>query len=142
MRLAGFRYQEGFAYLVTIVVAGRVRALSAIHDGKIELTPIGMICRSAWAEIPDHFRGAVLHELIVMPDHVHGLLEFAPGTRSSLPPTIGGFKSAVTRRARLEGLWGSQPLWQRGYHDRILGDRVGFLAAMRYLRANPANWRG
>jgi len=127
-------------YLVTIVVAKRRRILSSIEVGEVHATPIGEVCDATWLEIPHHQPGAILRRVVIMPDHIHGLLEFAPGSRSTLPRAIGGFKSAVTRRVREADLWGVSPLWQRGYHDRILSHPGAIEAAKRYIESNPARW--
>jgi putative transposase len=39
------------------------------------LNDAGKIANECWLEIPKHFPNAVLHEHIVMPNHVHGIIE-------------------------------------------------------------------
>ena len=39
------------------------------------LNDAGKIADKCWLEIPKHFPDAVLHEHIVMPNHVHGIIE-------------------------------------------------------------------
>ena len=39
------------------------------------LNNAGKIADRCWLEIPEHFPDAVLHEYIVMPNHVHGIIE-------------------------------------------------------------------
>lgn len=126
--------------LVTMVVAGRGRILSSIEHGEITLSPIGKLCQGTWSEIPRHQPGAILRGAVIMPDHIHGLLEFTLGSPSRLQTAIGGFKSAVTRRVRAAGLWGVEPLWQRGYHDRILSHPDEIRAAKEYILSNPRRW--
>lgn len=39
------------------------------------LTDTGKIAGDYWFNIPEHFPHAVLHEFIVMPNHIHGIIE-------------------------------------------------------------------
>ena len=39
------------------------------------LNDAGKIANECWLDIPNHFPNAVLHEHIVMPNHVHGIIE-------------------------------------------------------------------
>jgi len=43
----------------------------------MELSGIGEIADKCWLEIPKQFPFVILHEHIVMPNHVHGLIEIA-----------------------------------------------------------------
>ena len=49
----------------------------------------------------------------------------------TVPAIIGGYKSAVTKRV-------GQPVWQRGYHDRIVRTAREAANARRYIDANPS----
>jgi len=41
------------------------------------LNDAGKIANECWLKIPEHFPDAVLHEHVVMPNHVHGIIELA-----------------------------------------------------------------
>ncbi len=43
------------------------------------LSPIGEIIRHFWQAIPDRFPGVGLDEWVIMPDHVHGLIQLGNG---------------------------------------------------------------
>ena len=43
----------------------------------MELSEIGAIADTFWKQIPDQFPYAVLHNHIVMPNHMHGIVEIA-----------------------------------------------------------------
>ncbi|GET22707.1 transposase [Prolixibacter denitrificans] len=57
--------------------------------------------------------------------------------RGSLPSVIRGFKSSVTRRARL-----SQPdfAWQPRYYDHIIRDDYDWMRIREYVHNNPVQW--
>jgi REP element-mobilizing transposase RayT len=46
-----------------------------IENNEMILNDVGKIANQYWAEIPAHFPNAILHEHIVMPDHLHGIIE-------------------------------------------------------------------
>ena len=39
------------------------------------LNEAGEIARSCWMSIPQHFPNVLLHEFVIMPNHVHGIIE-------------------------------------------------------------------
>jgi hypothetical protein len=41
------------------------------------LNDAGKMANECWLNIPGHFPDAVLHEHVVMPNHVHGIIELA-----------------------------------------------------------------
>jgi hypothetical protein len=53
---------------------------------------------------------------------------------------IGAFKAAVTRRVNLIGTTLGAPLWQRGFHDRIILGPRALRRVKWYIRLNPVRW--
>ena len=41
----------------------------------MELNDAGMMVEKCWYDIPNHFPNTKLHEMVVMPNHFHGILE-------------------------------------------------------------------
>lgn len=41
----------------------------------MKLNDVGKIANECWLQIPEHFPNVVLHEHIIMPNHVHGIIE-------------------------------------------------------------------
>ena len=74
---------------------------------------------------------------VVMPDHVHALVELRA---CSLSGTMRRFKG---RTSRLLGSHGGteDPLWQKGFHDRALRSDEDLRATARYVCANPVRAR-
>ncbi|MFI8719800.1 REP-associated tyrosine transposase [Stenotrophomonas sp. NPDC077464] len=68
------------------------------------------------------------HAWVVMPDHVHWLMELRSGT---LATCMNIFKSRSSR------LMACDQVWQRGYHDHALRREESLLQAARYIVANP-----
>jgi len=66
--------------------------------------------------VPLHYP-ATLHAYVVMPDHIHVLLEVADA--ALLSAAFGKCKEAIARRCNRR-LKRHGPLWQDGFHDRRL----------------------
>ena len=84
IRLKGYDYSQAGLYFITICCQSRnclfgeisTVAMSDVGTRQgVSLTTIGQIANEYWLEIPQHFPNVVLHEHIVMPNHVHGVIE-------------------------------------------------------------------
>ncbi len=130
-------------YFVTICTNSRVTYFDnpSIHE----------IAASAWQAIPNHAVGVTLDEWVIMPNHLHGLLELAGLATQSPEPNTGTephgpslanivrtYKAAVTLACRRAGL--DQFAWQRGYYEHVVRDRGELDRVRLYIRNNPAQW--
>ena len=153
IRLQGYDYSSQGLYFVTICTHERRCTLSRVVDNHLELSQVGRIVRECWMEIPSHFPSVRPHGFVIMPNHLHGIVEIVAKlgrskaaplrghrvTAASLGAIVRSFKAAVTKRAHIELRW-SEPVWQRNYCERVL--RVGqeFSDATRYIAENPLKW--
>ncbi|HEU4394808.1 MAG TPA: transposase, partial [Planctomycetota bacterium] len=87
-----------------------------------------------------------LDEVIVMPNHVHGIV--AIGTdgdppaapRPTLGAVIGRFKALSAGAINRERGTPGAAVWQRGYYERIVRDDRAWDAIRDYIHDNPAMW--
>lgn len=150
IRLAGYDYTQAGAYFVTIVTQGR----ECLFDDAI----LRGVAESFWLRLPQRFSRVSLDELVVMPNHLHGILVISQNGAipNPIPPAggvhpagapvgslgaiIGAYKSTTTQRInRIRGVAGRQ-VWQRNYYERIIRSRAELDAIRRYIRDNPLNW--
>jgi putative transposase len=76
IRLQGFDYSAKGMYFITICTKGyRIPWFGFIDNGVMILNETGKNAHKCWVDIPKHFPNAVLHNFIVMPDHIHGIIE-------------------------------------------------------------------
>ncbi|HXX45719.1 MAG TPA: hypothetical protein VEJ38_13415 [Candidatus Acidoferrales bacterium] len=61
--------------------------------------------------------------------------EFAVPVARSIPTIVGAFKSAVSKRVRLQA---SKNIWQRGYYEHVIRNADDFEKTCEYIRMNPA----
>ncbi len=142
MRLPDFGYGPGYGYFVTACTASRACVLSSLDGGRVTLSPLGRLVQGLWQSLPDCRRGVAVDVHAVMPNHLHGILILGELCHATLPGVIGGYKAAVTRLARASGYWGSEALWQRGYHERVIRNEQHLRCVREYIMANPFRWRG
>ncbi|PTT27319.1 transposase [Pseudomonas sp. HMWF021] len=119
------RYSEvGRVYLLTAVIEERRPIFADWRIGRLLIEQMraadeaGLVVSLAW---------------VAMPDHLHWLVELKRGSLAQLMCRV---KSRSSRSVNL--LRGnSEPLWQRGYHDRALRRDENLKAAARYIVMNP-----
>lgn len=114
------RFSEaGRIYLVTTVTLGRNPVFSDFHAARHLIN----VLRA------EHETGsAKTLAFVVMPDHLHWLLEL--GADVSLSSVVGRIKSVAAHR--LGGC-----VWQPGFHDHALRKDKDLAATARYVVANP-----
>jgi putative transposase len=155
IRLKGYDYASEGLYFITICSDKKRCVFGRIIDSSAVLSPAGLIVRECWVAIPLHFGRTRLHEFVIMPNHLHGIVEiFAELGRSSAAPLRGtdaamqagslgaivrSFKAAATKRIR-ERFNKNAPVWQRNYFERVIRDGEEFSTARRYILENPARW--
>lgn len=67
-------YGRSGAYFITICTKNREHYFGEINEGKMILSPTGVIVNLLWYEIPYHSQNVELDEFVVMPNHIHGIL--------------------------------------------------------------------
>jgi putative transposase len=157
IRLKHRDYSLPGLYFVTICTHQKRCFLGHIVQGRLALNSLGQIARECWVMIPNHFAQVHLHEFVLMPNHLHGILSIVPlvGAQhrcalswswpefrvqpGSLGAIIRSFKAIVTRRAHEELAWNG-PVWERNYFERVLRDGQEFSDASRYIAENPRRW--
>jgi len=156
-RRLNFDYSSNALYFVTMNTWQREHHLAITHTSHLELTELGKVVHACWYDIPNHYPNTVLHAFVVMPDHVHVLLELrnnpspskAPFNFSDGNPTKGksphrhflsniikGFKTGATQWAMANTK--ITRLWQRSFHDQIIRDERHYRAVVAYIRNNPS----
>ena len=162
-RYKNWNYAKDGFYFVTICTQNRVSVFGKIDNGQVILSELGKYAEKCWHEITKHFKFVNLEEYIIMPNHVHGIIEIAYtmetqniaslqsiicsipnrvsekfGPQSgNLASIIRGFKAGVTIWAKFNNM----PFqWQHGYYDHIVSRELELNKIRDYIRSNPINW--
>lgn len=75
IRLKGYDYSQAGLYFITICTKNRACLFGQIENGAMILNDAGQSAQKCWTEIPHHFLNTQLHEHIIMPNHIHGIIE-------------------------------------------------------------------
>jgi putative transposase len=153
IRLIGYDYTQGGAYFITIVAQDRSCIFGNIECGEMRLSPIGNIIKEVWQSISFHFPQSTNDYFVIMPNHIHGIIElvgarhavpqnerFGKPISRSIPTIIRSFKSETTRRINLYRNSPGAKLWQRNYYEHVIRNETEVQAFYDYIYANPLNW--
>lgn len=80
IRLKGYDYSQAGLYFITMVTQNRACLFGGITEGKIKLNSAGQMVERYWFEIANRFPTTQLHEIVVMPNHFHAILEIVGAT--------------------------------------------------------------
>lgn len=85
-----------------------------------------------------HYRRAayLLHEFVIMPDHVHVLLTPSTSLEKSVQFIKGGFSYRVKKE-----LGSNMEVWQKGFSDHRIRDASDYALHVSYIHQNPVNER-
>jgi len=97
-RLKGYDYSQAGAYFITICTQNRLHLFGRVVDGEMILNDAGKMVFDQWMGLSQRFHTIELHECVVMPNHIHGIIEITYTTTVGvgLVPTPNG---ATTERA-------------------------------------------
>jgi len=160
IRLKGHDYAGGGVYFVTLCAhreAGNIFSSAAAKK----------VAEECWQKIPEHFPQAEAGELVVMPDHVHGIIRMvgamgAVGAKNLSPPTWANDAGAkdfspvqqrphgtsrtlgsVIRGFKIGVMKGiaapGARIWHRNYYEMIVRSAEAERKIAEYIRMNP--WR-
>jgi len=164
IRLRNYDYSQAGLYFVTICVQDHVCLFGEIVNDEMVLNAEGVIVEECWMAIPEHFPNAVLHEHVVMQNHVHGIVElkrdivgaenligaenflplqanrneFQKMTPRSIGSIVKGFKIGVTKRTKYVF---QISIWQRNYYEHIIRNDESYQKISNYIINNPKNWK-
>ena len=148
LRLKGYDYSQAGAYFVTICTHNRECLFGGVLDGHMRLNDAGRSIQAAWETLPHFYPHAVLDAVVVMPNHVHGIIilvgaGFKPaptGICYGLPELIRAVKTFSSRRINeLRGTPGAT-VWQRNYFERVIRNDNEMHRIREYIFNNPAQW--
>jgi len=120
-------------------------AISARFE--MTLSSAGRMVEDIYCNLPNEFTNIILHEYIIMPNHLHGIIQLQQADiQPGLPKIIQSFK----RHTTIEYTKGvknriyppfDRHIWQRGYYDHIIRNEYELLQIREYILNNPAKWQ-
>ena len=154
-RLKNFDYSRDALYFVTPCIKGRVHYFGEVYNGKMITNKFGKIAENQWNWLAEQYPYVILHAFVVMPNHIHGIIEInrkgrlrpgptvfsrpAPQPKiKPLPQLIGAYKTTVSKQIHLMG--GKDFAWHRSFHDHIIRNDEAYHRISHYIKMNPKKW--
>jgi REP element-mobilizing transposase RayT len=165
-RKINWDYSTPGIYFITICTVHHNNFFGKVIDNKIALSKMGTIANQCLVDIPKHFPEIKLLEFVVMPNHVHILLELiwplfnhvethhdasltkiyqsyfhhriAQKSTQTIPLVIKQYKSAVTKLINPKTVFFA---WQERFYDEIISNNNHLEAVKYYIKNNPINWQ-
>ena len=75
LRLKHYDYSRAGFYFITICTQGREHLFGEIVDDVMVLGVAGQLIHRLWYEMIDDFPNIALHEFVIMPNHIHGIIQ-------------------------------------------------------------------
>jgi REP element-mobilizing transposase RayT len=160
IRLKNYDYSQSGLYFITICAQDKKCLFGYIINGKMFYNKIGNIVLTYLLEIPNHFPNVKIHDNIIMPNHLHFILEIdnyeptkiediklidtnaggcypplqAPHINSrNVSSIIRGFKQGVFKQFK-------KSIFQRGFYEHIIRSDESLENIQGYIYNNPMNW--
>jgi REP element-mobilizing transposase RayT len=141
-----------------------------IIEKKVVLNEGGKIAEQCWQDIPKHFPHVTLHEYVVMPNHIHGIIEILTENENGNDTNNVGAENFLPLRANVDkrnkfqkiiprsvgsivrgykiGVtkWYRQNthlhnIWQRNYYEHIIRNGEAYEKISQYIHDNPIKWQ-
>jgi len=102
IRLKSYDYAQPGLYFVTLCAQHRKCIFGKIVAGEMHLSPIGHCALVEWQKLPDRFANIQLDAFVVMPNHIHLIIQFNPvgaplaGAKNADAPNTGTINDRPT----------------------------------------------
>ncbi len=165
-RWFGFDYSDNACYFITICTQNRIKYFGGVYNQIMCIDRLGAIVWRQWEWMQTQYPYIQSHGFIVMPNHVHGIIEInsefinknrdcdhvGTGLDLSLPDKpitnkpkilslsniISAFKTTTSKLIHNCGF--PQFQWQRSFYDHVIRDEKSFQKICWYVIYNPAIW--
>ena len=135
IRIRDYDYSKENVYFITICIKNRLELLGRIiKENYIELTPEGKIVKHNINKIEEIYDNAIIDEYIIMPNHIHMLLEIKYRKDVSISKIIKHYKTNVSKEV-------TYSIWQKSFYEHIVRNEKEYLKIKEYVRNNIINWK-
>ncbi|WP_246085276.1 transposase [Paucihalobacter ruber] len=111
----------------------------------LKLNQFGFIVESQIKWLANQYPYIEIHNYVVMPDHVHLIIEIDRSRVKdeelkikSLSSLIGALKTTSSKLIHGSGF--ENFVWQRSFHDSIIRNSKAYYNISRYIDLNPKKW--
>ena len=164
IRLKNYDYSQAGLYFITLCTQNRLHLFGEIVDDAMVLNDAGQMVWDEWYKAEKIRDEIKMHEFVVMPNHIHGIVEITVGAngrspiqspaqsplqsspiKKSMQPRsigslVGGFKSSFTTKMNHMDGTPKRQLWQRNYWEHIIRNDNEYQRITQYIMDNPKKW--
>lgn len=142
-RMLNYDYSANNLYFITSPTKYRIHYFGEVENKKMILNVMGEIAHQQWNWLIHQYPYIKSHAFIVMPDHMHAILEInATHTVDvkikSLSELMGAYKTTTSKRIHLLGY--ADFAWHRSFHDHIIRNDEEYRYIYDYIVKNPLLW--
>ena len=149
-RLVDFDYSSDNLYFITSCTKDKVCCFGEINNGNMILNEMGYIAEQQWQWLLNQYTYIESHAFVVMPNHIHGILEINGDARTghdlslpkpkikSLSELISAYKTTTSKKIHL--LDNNNFAWQRSFYDHVIRNTKSYEKIFTYILNNPLNW--
>lgn len=144
IRLTTYDYSVPGLYFITICTDKKEQTLCKIAaeneaEYSYSLLPLGQQVEQQLNEISHFYGNAEVTKYVIMPNHVHFILEMKPCKSEGKPCTtsvfafVGSFKRLCNKKHR-------KNIWQQRFYDHVIRNEAEYLNTWNYIDGNPSKW--
>jgi putative transposase len=151
IRLREFDYSTSNSYFITVCTKDKECSLGEIRNKIMGLSEIGNKALIFLQQIPILRPYTKLHEHIIMPNHLHCILEirnqidaskkynhFGQPVAGSISVIINQYKGIVKKWCNQNGF--SKFQWQPRFYDHVIRNAEDYFQIQHYIQNNPSSW--
>lgn len=97
-RLRTWDYSTPGFYFITICTDNRQHFFGTIAGGRMILSETGKIAETNWSAIPNQFPFAKTEQFVIMPDHIHGIIQITDSAGHAGHGDSAGFRRDAINR--------------------------------------------
>ena len=146
-RFQGYVYSTAGAYFLTICTFSRrnlfwIDGYENAHQSTYPecLNTTGQKVKDLVALVAKGFDSLTMHNFVVMPDHIHLLVQIEgfQENQTKITDFIAVLKSLISKE--IHKIDANIQVWQRSFHDRIIRNDHEMERINLYIEMNPENW--
>lgn len=147
-----FDYSSDAKYFLTVCCKNRIHHFGKIDNGKMILNAYGIITNEQIKWLEKQYPYFLLHNYIVMPNHVHILCEISRNALDtnvrtgrdlpvpkikSISELMGAFKTTSSKKIHLAG--NNSFKQHHSFHDNIVRNNKPYERIFNYITKTPEN---
>ncbi len=145
VRLKGYDYASAGSYFITLCCQNRRHLFGHIENKEMVLNQFGQIVEEQWLALPERFPNVALGSFVIMPNHVHYIVDILNHQNVTIGAITGAFKSLCVhhilqyqKTINYDHLIGK--IWQRNLWEHIIRNSDEWAYINHYIVHNPENW--